>query len=269
MDKATILNRYSNEEEKLLAAKILDKIKLAKTKNQIINTDFLDMYQKRISQEILNIEKEKNYIFYSPCEETEKTILIIYPEKYNEIFENNRFDYSKIIKLIRITLPNELKGQYAHRDYLSGIMKLGIKREKIGDILVFEDGADVVVSEEICKYISNNLGQLTRFSKAKIEELKISQIRKPEIKKEEIRITISSLRLDNIVAELANCSRTSANEIIKSQRVFVNYENETRNSKLINVRDVIVIRGKGKFNIARIDGETRKGKIVVIAEQYI
>ena len=36
MDKTTILNRYSNEEDRLLAAKILDKIKLAKTRNQIV-----------------------------------------------------------------------------------------------------------------------------------------------------------------------------------------------------------------------------------------
>lgn len=269
MDKTTILNRYSNEEDRLFAAKILDKIKLAKTKNQIVNTDFLDMYQKRISQEVLNIEKEKSYTYYSVCKEAEKNILIVYPEKYNEIFEDNRFDYSKIVKLIRITLPNELKGKYAHRDYLSGIMKLGIKREKIGDILVFEDGADIVVIDEISKYILNNLGQLTRFGKAKIEELKITEIREPEIKKEEIRITVASLRLDCIIGELANCSRTSASEIIENQRVFVNYENETRTSKMIKTGDIIVIRGKGKFNIINVEGETRKGKIIVIAEHYI
>lgn len=269
MEKNTIVGKYNTEEDKLFVAKILDKIKLAKTKNQIVNTDFLDMYQKKISTEVLNCEKEKNYLFYAACEEAEKSILIIYPEKYSEIFENNRFDYSKIVKLIRIKLPNELKGTYAHKDYLSGIMKLGIKREKIGDILVFEDGADIVVSEEICKYILSNLGQLTRFSKAKIEELNISQIRKPEIKKQEIRITVTSLRLDNIVSELANCSRTVANQIIESGRVFINYENEMRISKTINERDVIVIRGKGKFNIAKIDGKTRKGKIVVIVEHYI
>lgn len=269
MDKTTILNRYSNEEDRLLVAKILDKIKLAKTKNQIVNTDFLDMYQKKISQEILNIDKEKNYTYYYACKEAEKTMLIIYPEKYGELFENNRFNYSNIIRLIRITLPNELKGTYAHKDYLSGIMKLGVKREKIGDILVFEDGADIVVSNEICKYILNNLGQLTRFSKAKIEELNIKQIRNPKIKKENIRITVPSLRLDSVVSELANCSRTVANEIIAGQRVYVNYENEARNSKIINVGDTLVIRGKGKFCINVIEGETKKGKIAVIVEHYI
>ena len=269
MSKSTILERYSNEEDRLLAAKILDKIKLAKTRNQIVNTDFLDMYQKKISQEILNIEKEKNYIYYYPCQEAEEAMLIIYPDKYEDIFANKRFDYSNIVKLIRITLPNELKGTYAHKDYLSGIMKLGIKREKIGDILVFEDGADIAVSNEICKYILNNLGQLTRFGKAKIEERNISEIRNPEIKKETKRITVPSLRLDSVVSELANCSRTMASEIIAGQRVYVNYENETRNSALIEVNDILVIRGKGKFCINSIEGENKKGRIAVIVEHYI
>ena len=269
MNKLEILEKYKNEEEKLFVAKILDKIRLAKTRNQIVNTDFLDMHQRKISEEILNIEKEKNHQFYIPAEELEKYMLIIYPDKYEEIFKYNRYDYSKIVSLIRITLPNELKGKISHKDYLSGIMKLGIKREKVGDILVFEDGADIVVNKEISEYIINNLAQLTRFSKAKLEEVKISKIRKPEIKKEEIRITIQSLRLDNVVSELARKSRAETNEIILSKRVLVNYDVETRNSKIINERDVIVIRGKGKFIIKEILGETKRGKIALIVEHYI
>lgn len=148
-------------------------------------------------------------------------------------------------------------------------MKLGIKREKIGDIFVFEDGADVVVSKEISKYLVESIGQLTRFSKAQIEKLDISEIRKPDIKKEIMDIRVSSLRLDNMVAELAHCSRTKANEIIEAQRVFLNYINEENNSKIVKQGDIIVIRGKGKFNVLKIDGQTKKGKIIVMVEHYI
>ena len=78
-----------------------------------------------------------------------------------------------------------------------------------------------------------------------------------------------SLRLDAIVAELARCSRNVANEIIENQRVFINYENESRSSKLLSEGDVIVIRGKGKFIVKLINGETRKGKLSVTIEHYI
>ena len=44
-------------------------------------------------------------------------------------------NYGKILEVIRIKLPNNIK--YEHREFLSGIMKLGIKREKIGDIIIY------------------------------------------------------------------------------------------------------------------------------------
>ena len=102
-----------------------------------------------------------------------------------------------------------------------------------------------------------------------ITELNIKEIREPNVKKEEIRIVVASLRLDAIVAELAKCSRNVANEIIENQRVFINYENESRSSKLLSEGDVIVIRGKGKFIVKLINGETRKGKLSVTIEHYI
>ena len=269
MAKTETLNKYTKDEDKLLVAKLLDKIGFAKTKNKIVNTDFLDMYQKKISLEILNIQKEKNYIYYGGVDNADRQMLIIYPEKYDNIFFNNKFNYSEIISLIRIELPNELKGKYVHKDYLSGIMKLGIKREKCGDILVFDDGADIIVSTDIANYILNNLSQLTRFSKSKIEQLDISKVRIPDIKKEEIRITVSSMRLDNIVSQLANVSRTNAEQIIKEQKVFVNYENEMKNSKIINEKDIITIRGKGKFNVLKVNGVSKKGKIILTVEHYV
>ena len=115
----------------------------------------------------------------------------------------------------------------------------------------------------------NSLKQLTRFKKSEIEEISLKEIRSPEIKKETIKITVPTLRLDSIVSELAHCSRTSANDIILSQRVFINYENETKISKLVKVGDVLVIRGKGKFIIKELEGKTRKDKLVLIVEHYI
>ena len=102
-----------------------------------------------------------------------------------------------------------------------------------------------------------------------IKKLESLDILYKKIKKEEKRITVSSIRIDNIVSELANCSRVEATKIIEEQRVMLNYERETRNSKIINEKDVIVIRGKGKFEIKEILGETKKGKIALVIEHYI
>ena len=105
MEKQEIINKYKNDEDKLLVSKVLDKIKWTRTKNKISNTDFLDMYQKKVIDEVLKAERAKNFIYYYPCDNAEKPMLIIYSEKYDEILKNNKFDFSQFVKLIRIILP--------------------------------------------------------------------------------------------------------------------------------------------------------------------
>ena len=164
---------------------------------------------------------------------------------------------------MRIALPNENKGKYMHKDYLGALMKLGLKREKVGDILVDENGADIIIKEDILKFVLSNLPSLTRFSKAKVEEISLEDVRKIESKKEIITITIPSMRIDNIVSELARCSRGKANELLATERVLVNYEVIQKSSKEIKPKDIVTIRGKGRFEIKEIKGNTRSGRILL------
>jgi len=267
MNKQEILKNYKKEEDRLLVAKVLDKQQFAENKNKITNTDFLDMYQKNVVEKLLKNIKCDNYIFFGGNDETERTVCIFYPEKFNKnIVEKN---YNNIFSIIEIILPNELQGKYIHRDYLGGIMKLGIRREKIGDIVVFEEGAHIIVLNEIVDFLTNNISSLTRFSKSNITIKPIEELHQIEIKKETIKIIVSSLRLDNIVSELARTSRTKSEEIINSGRVFVNFENITKGSKIIKKQDIITIRGKGRFKILEVEGNTKKGRQVVLIEKYI
>ena len=78
-----------------------------------------------------------------------------------------------------------------------------------------------------------------------------------------------SLRLDNIVSDLARTSRSKASEIISQERVFINGQNETKNSKQIKLNDVITIRGKGRFVVKEFAGTTRSGRTIVVIEKYV
>ena len=80
-------------------------------------------------------------------------------------------------------------------------------------------------------------------------------------------ITVSSMRIDNIVGELAKCSRNKANELLEQERVLVNYEVITKPTKQIKENDKITIRGKGRFEVKQILGNTRKGRIMVEIEK--
>lgn len=253
-------------ERKLLEAKVNDQYKFAITKNKITHTDFLNASEKNIAEKFLRESHIKQFLFWGGNgEASDRNILIFYPEKFSqEMVEKN---YSKIVSGIRIQLPKEC--EYEHRVYLSGIMKLGIKREKIGDILVQENGADIVVLNEVAEFVKNNLESLTRFSKAKCTIIPIKEIRKIEKKYEILSVIVSSMRLDSFVSELARTSRNKSLDIINEQRVFVNYELETKFSKKINLGDVITIRGKGKFIVDEISHKTRSEKYAVSIKKFV
>lgn len=267
MDRQKILNDYKKQEDKILLAHILDKIEFSKQREKIEYTDFLDMYQISIVKNFMKKIDFENYIFYGGFENAERNILIIYPEKFDiKMIEKN---YSKIFGVIRIILSDEEIGKYSHRNYLGGIVKLGVKREKVGDIIVSEDGADIIVKEEIAIGLKQDLANLTRFENAKFDTISIENLRKQEIKLEELNIIVPSLRLDNFVSDLAKTSRSKAVQIINSERVFINGQNETKVSKQVKLGDIITIRGKGRFVVKEFGGTTRSGRTVIKIEKYV
>ena len=266
MNKQEILKDYKKQDDKICLSQVLDKIEFSKNRNKIEYTDFLDMYQISLVENFLRKMQFKNYILYGGYEDAERKILIVYPEKYDmSMIEKN---YNKILKIVRITLAEEEQGKYTHRNYLGGIIKLGLKREKVGDILVADDGADIITLEDFSNILKEQLPSLTRFENSKIEIHELKDLRKKEIKMETIKIIVPSLRLDNFVSDLARTSRSKAVQIINQERVFINGQNETKTSKQLKLNDILTIRGKGRFVIKEFAGNTRSGRTVVVVEKY-
>ncbi len=267
MDKQQLLKEYKKQEDKICLSQVLDKIEFSKTREQIEHTDFLDMYQVSLVENFLRKMKFENYKLYGGYEEAERRVLIIYPEKYDEkMLEKNE---RKMIKIVRVVLPEEEKGKYSHRNYLGGIVKLGFKREKVGDIVVNERGADIITVQDFADILKQQLPSLTRFENSSIIIEEIQNLQKREIQVEQVKIIVPSLRLDNFVSDLARTSRSKANQIIDQERVFINGKNETKASKQLKLNDVITIRGKGRFVIKEFAGTTRSGRTVVLIEKYI
>lgn len=255
-----------NKEEKILLAKLNDKIRLCKTKNKLVNTEFLNMYQENIIRKELERIKAKNYILTGGYSEAESKILIMYPEKITE--EIAKENITNIIKVIKIQLPNEQKGKYQHRDYLGTIMQFGLERERIGDIIVYENEAYVIVLSENAQYIKDSLQTTKKFKKSKIEIIDIVEmkVKKPEF--EEIKISVNSQRLDNFISEICKISRSETTRLIESELVSINCKIETKQTKTVETGDVLIIRGKGKFIVSDFLDINRKGKQVVIVKKY-
>lgn len=255
-----------NLEGRLLIARLTDKIKESKTKNKIVNTEFLNMHQKNIVQKELNRLKEKNYIFFGGYENANSELLIIYPQKFPaEIVEDNVKD---IIKAIRIKLPKELVGKYEHRNYLSAVMLQGLGRERIGDIIVHDDEAYIIVLKENAEYLKDSLQNLTRFKKSIIDVVDYMNIKIKPQEFEEFNIKVASNRIDAIVAELVRTSRNKAEQYIDAKRVSINYQEELKYTRSVRENDVIVIRGKGKFIIDKIGEKNQKGRLMINIKKY-
>ncbi len=255
------------EEKSYLLAYIDDKITLANKKNKILNTVFYTENEIEMIQKYLKAKKETRFFWSGGFEEAQRKVLIVYPEKFTQEIAYKNID--NILKAIWIKLPHELRGAYEHRDYLSTFMKLGLERERFGDIIVFEEAAYVIVLNENAEYISENLKHFTRFKKSQIEIVSIQDVKTKPITFEELRIVVTSERIDNFVSEIIKCSRSQSEEFLITERVFINRKLETKPSKVVKVGDIVTIRGKGKYIIDSYVGENKKGRKVYLIKKYI
>ena len=177
--------------------------------------------------------------------------------------ENQSLEFS--YKILEIKNLSKFKEQ-EHKDYLGSILGLNIKRELLGDIMVLEDKAYIIVSDKISEYLVNNLNQIGKSPcEVKITD-EISDIPTTEFK--EIIIRVSSERLDSVVAELINISRTSVVSGIESGNIMLNYTVQKRKDKALNISDVITIRKHGKYIFAEDLGYTKKGKKKLLFKKY-
>ncbi len=247
-------------------AGIEDKIAITKKRNKIQATAFYTPQEIAKIEKHLKSLKENHFFFTGGFENAERKILMLYPDTITQEMAEKNID--KVLKAIHIKLPKEQFGSLEHRDYLSALMKLGLERERFGDIVVLEEEAFIMVLSENAEYVLNNLKLLTRFKKASLTSCSIDQVKPKDITFEEMRIVISSERLDNFVAELARTSRNGAEELILAERVLLNQEIETKLSKIVKEKDILTIRGKGKFIIASYEGQNKKLRKIYLVKKY-
>ena len=137
-------------------------------------------------------------------------------------------------------------------------MSFGLSRERIGDIIVYNNRAYIIVLKENAEYIKTSFEQERKFKKAKIEIVNLSKIEPKSIEYDNINISVNSLRLDNIISELLKTSRKIAQEYLEQEKVYINYSEETKSTKTIKEKDILVIRGKGKYIIEGFLGKNKK-----------
>lgn len=253
LDKEKYLEHIKDKDQILNMRKLLDKIEIALNKHQVQITDFMDPYEMRLSKSILNRFTDIEYRELGGIEIAERKIVVIYPH-YIQIEDTDSY----IVALSIESNNNNL----SHRDFLGGILNLGINRIKVGDILIHEGYAQVVVKREIADYILTNLDRIGN-QKIKVRKIPIEDLKEGQVDYIIKRTILSSLRLDVLISGAFNLSRNESQSLIAAQRVKVNWEPIDKMSKEVKEGDIISVKGYGRFILSVIEGTSKKGKIKV------
>ena len=152
-----------------------------------------------------------------------------------------------------------------HRDLLGALMSLGIDRSRFGDCFLMDGWLVAYVDAEIADYVKRNISSVKRMP-VQFEECEPMEVhRETEI----MKVNVTSLRIDCVVAALANVSRTQAAEMIAQKRVSINHKLVEETKKLCNNGNTISISGKGRFIVGKTMGTTRKDRMIVEVEKFV
>ena len=136
----------------------------------------------------------------------------------------------------------------------------------IGDIFLQEGEAYVFVMKKMSRYLAETLTSV-RHTTVRVSVCRdVDECLKPEF--EEICGTVSSIRLDSIVALCGRLSRTKAAAYIEGEKVSVNGQPALAPSRTVKEGELLSIRGVGKFLFSGAGGQTKKGRTVVTLLKY-
>ncbi len=264
MDKTALLDRLGAAgDDRLLLAKILDRADQARRRNIPAATDFLSPQQQAMGLDLLRLAgiPETEYALLGGFGEAERKLFLFLPDW----LEPEDAAAQSPIRCLRASFRAEFT--LSHRDFLGSLMAMGVVREKIGDILVGPDSADLLVLEGVSEFLLQSWASAGK-AKLSVTEIPLDRIHIPEVKCREVRDTVSSLRLDAVAASGFQMARGRAADLISAGKVQVNWRECLKPDKLLAAGDVITARGFGKIELAAVGGVTRKGRTSITLKRY-
>jgi len=236
--------------------KIADLYRRCNEKNMITNTGFLTPTEQA---EILK-ENYYNFVLFGGNQECDRKMGFFLPDYCSD----SDIDFGDYITAYRVRFSFE---KLSHRDFLGALMGLGIKRECIGDIYIFDNVAYFYSTKEITKFIMLNLDKVGRAG-IKLEEISLEDVIIPEVELKRLRYTVQSVRLDSILAKAYNISRENMVKKIQAGLVFLNYLECQNVSNIVKEGDVISVKGLGKIKIISCNDKSSKGRFIVEIDKY-
>ena len=162
----------------LLLARVLDRAEQASERNIPAATDFFSPAQQAQAADLLHAAgiPETAYIRWGGYDGAERAVLLFLPDWMEP---SDAGTYSPI-RCLRAAFREE--ESLTHRDFLGSLMGMGIVREKIGDILVGPDSADVLVLDTVAEFLVQSWESAGR-AKLRVAEIDPGCVHIPEVRR--------------------------------------------------------------------------------------
>lgn len=272
-------NTYG-EQRDLLEARVLDAVEKYE-KGAVACLSFLTPGERRRAERVLRAAGNFGQAWaFGGYPDAERASLFLLPEYLTDCLPAplGECDTEEIRALLgeevdRDVCAVKIKGSgfrtLSHRDFLGSILGLGIERDAIGDIAV-QDAYSAVVfcPQKIAQFLLESLERVGN------DAVRVSPYVPDEgftdgKKYRPVSDTVSSARLDCVVAALCNLSREAAQTAVRTGLVEVDFEPVERTDLILTPPATISVRGYGRFILRDFDGETRKGRLRLRADQLI
>lgn len=257
MQKTELLHTLAKTpDERLLLAQVLDKWELCQRRSYPTHTRFLDLRQRTLVTHLLErMGATGESVLWGGYPDAERVCALFYPDYLTA--DDVCTAPHQPLTLLRA--QKSRSDTLAHRDYLGALMGLGLERSVIGDILVHDQGADILVLTEMAEYILSNFCKAGR-KFLTLDTVPLAELRLPMTEETIREGSVASLRLDSVTALLFSISRTQAQEAIEKGLVFVNQMQVLKNEYPLAAGDRITLRGHGRARIEALGGTSRKGR---------
>lgn len=176
-------------------------------------------------------------------------------------FGDNVCEQDFPIRCVEIKPVNKkFADKLSHRDFLGGLMNLGIKRELLGDIIIFKNSAYLFCLDKISNYIKDNLSRV-RHTTVEVNEVDAPPVKAVDPKGTE-EMVIASLRVDVAVCQVYNLSRNECAKLFETDKVFINSRKLESRSYQLKEGDMVSVRGYGRFQFVSVVRKTKKDRLV-------
>ena len=258
--KEKIEKLAASGEDRILLAKVWDKLSAGQRKNIPAYTGFLSLREQELVRRLVG---EREFTFFGGYEGAERAVACYLPD-YLE--PESLYEADGPIVCLRATYYE--KDKLSHRDFLGSLMGAGIKRQTVGDICVGQGSCDFFVLGEMALYVEQNLISAGR-TKLHVERIPLGEARIPVPETVWIHDTMASVRLDSVISSGFRIGRNLACQHILAGAAAIDGLPCLKPDKSVAEGAVVSVRGLGKLRLTLVKGQTKKGRIAVEIEKFV